>query len=847
LDYLLSKGVRVTASNIHAVVVGATKDNELGRILERMLSSGSYVPNDKDDDDDDDYENVFDPLKQAIRTGNAWAVELILDKTGRTLEDDEKTRDHLQSAADEGHTDLVRLMLKRGVAPYEEEDPEFSNALVKAIENSHPDVVSVLLPYYQDDSETAREARKAALEAAAAEAGSVEDMEAILQAEKDAQQRTALASSALVSAAEAGSSEKLAHLISRGADVNALNDYGKLPLAAATGKNSLDAMGVLLRNKADPNKRFYRGRTSLHTAAKEGLLDAAKLLFASKARLNVVDSDGVTPLAEAASSGHRDIVQLLLARGAAAAIRDQWGDTAATKAAKRGDAETAKLLNEASASYEQGGTELHRIAIHVKPARAITLLASYDDLDTTNWYGETALYRAAEKGRTSIVEYLLFKGAKVDCETWSRQAPLMRAAEMGRADVVRLLLRWDAAGVNRHDRYGMTALHRASLHGHRSIAQDLLACGADSSLKTQAGHTAAYLAAKAGHLNTLKVLLGKSSAASSAQGEGSEDASCLEIATQEGQASVVEFLLARRDATSAAADLDTTPDSDKDQDKLLEDAACNGQVAVMEALLKKGADPNKPTGRSSAYSESRLLIDTVWNYRSHPPELVCDMLRLLLRFGADVNAEDRNGNTALKRAVGKGNAEAVAVLLGAGARIGKTTGSVRNDALLVTAARNGHSAIVRQLIDAGAAVDNPDEGGDDDDDKALGVAAVAGHVEVVRVLLEAGADADARHGWAEATVLEEAASKGHFEVVRLLLRAGANVDVLPGWANAAEISKAIDRGNMGAVRRLIQQAQADRERGGETLRQKLWDMDKPELHTVLRECGVQRAGDTDEE
>lgn len=95
-------------------------------------------------------------------------------------------------------------------------------------------------------------------------------------------------------------------------------------------------------------------------------------------------------------------------------------------------------------------------------------------------------------------------------------------------------------------------------------------------------------------------------------------------------------------------------------------------------------------------------------------------------------------------------------------------------------------------------------------------------------------------------MVEEAASKGHFDIARLLLRAGANLDVVPDWANTAGISQAVDSRNGGA-KRLFQQAKASSERGGETLWQRLWDMEKTELQAVLRECGVSRADDTDDE
>ena len=76
------------------------------------------------------------------------------------------------------------------------------------------------------------------------------------------------------------------------------------------------------------------------------------------------------------------------------------------------------------------------------------------------------------------------------------------------------------------------------------------------------------------------------------------------------------------------------------------------------------------------------------------------------------------------------------------------------------AARNGHLAIVRLLLEARADKDAAAQNGA----TALHPAAQLGHLDVVRLLLEAGADKDAsmQHG---ATALQLATQNGHLDVV----------------------------------------------------------------------------------
>ncbi|KAL7060140.1 hypothetical protein AAHC03_09272 [Spirometra sp. Aus1] len=90
---------------------------------------------------------------------------------------------------------------------------------------------------------------------------------------------------------------------------------------------------------------------------------------------------------------------------------------------------------------------------------------------------------------------------------------------------------------------------------------------------------------------------------------------------------------------------------------------------------------------------------------------------------------------------------------------------------LVLASRQGHTAIVRELLLANARLDQVDQDGW----SALRSAAWGGHKDVVKLLLEAGVNVDIT-GPDCRTALRAAAWAGHTEVVQCLLEAGANVN-----------------------------------------------------------------------
>ena len=146
-----------------------------------------------------------------------------------------------------------------------------------------------------------------------------------------------------------------------------------------------------------------------------------------------------------------------------------------------------------------------------------------------------------------------------------------------------------------------------------------------------------------------------------------------------------------------------------------------------------------------------------------------ETVRALLKEGADVNAAQGDGTTALHWAAMKGDAEMVQMLVTAGGSLRATTrlGSYNP---LYLAARGGHSAAVATLIAAGADVNAGSATGA----TPLMLAAAAGDTRTVTMLLEGGAAIDAKDTAKGETALMYAAAYNRAEVVRLLLQRGAD-------------------------------------------------------------------------
>ncbi len=155
---------------------------------------------------------------------------------------------------------------------------------------------------------------------------------------------------------------------------------------------------------------------------------------------------------------------------------------------------------------------------------------------------------------------------------------------------------------------------------------------------------------------------------------------------------------------------------------LLIDAAERGDVAAVRRLLTAGADPD---GRG--YKVNSVPLTRVKS---------AEVLELLLKSGADVNAVDAVGTTPLGWAVGLGKMENVRCLLQAGADVCPEPPATPP---LLQAVNLGMAA---QLLAAGADVNQASA----TEGTPLMRAAALGNRELAELYLGLGADANARDG-----------------------------------------------------------------------------------------------------
>jgi ankyrin repeat protein len=162
----------------------------------------------------------------------------------------------------------------------------------------------------------------------------------------------------------------------------------------------------------------------------------------------------------------------------------------------------------------------------------------------------------------------------------------------------------------------------------------------------------------------------------------------------------------------------------------------------------------------------------------------------IVKTKVDIESENReSGQTPLSWAAMNGHEAVVRLLLEAGADI-ESEDSLNGKTPLSTAAGMENEAIVRLLLGAGANIEYRRKNGE----TPLLLATLHGTEAIVRVLLEAGADVECRgrHGH---TPLSRAAARGHEAVVRLLLEAGADIKSRDNegqtplsWADTKEVT-----------------------------------------------------------
>ncbi len=191
-----------------------------------------------------------------------------------------------------------------------------------------------------------------------------------------------------------------------------------------------------------------------------------------------------SPLVRAVKADDTAMVRSLLQKRVDVNVAETDGSTALYWAAEKNDVEMVRLLlgagANASAATRYGATPLTMASLNGNTALVELLVNAGADPNTASADGETVLMTAARTGMAPAVTMLLTRGAKPNAKESHRgQTALMWAATEGHADVARALID-GGADVGARSTQGWTALLFAARDGRIDVARVLLDAGADA-------------------------------------------------------------------------------------------------------------------------------------------------------------------------------------------------------------------------------------------------------------------------------------------------------------------------------------------------------------------------------
>ena len=277
-------------------------------------------------------------------------------------------------------------------------------------------------------------------------------------------------------------------LLSHGADPNIQDKYGYTPLIEACYNGNIDIVKLLLENDADPNMQDKEGYTPLRLACYISYIsstDIVKLLLSHGANPNIQDKVGDTPLMFACYNGNIDIIKLLLSQDANPNIQDKEGRTPLIEACSRGIIDIVKLLLSQDANPniqdKEGRTPLIE-ACYRDYFDIVKLLLSHGvDLNIQDHQKRTGLWYACFSGCIDIVKLLLEYGAnpsELIAQVNDGETLLIRACKKDDFETAKLLLEY-GANPNETTEFENTALLCAFRNNNLELVKLLLSHGAD--------------------------------------------------------------------------------------------------------------------------------------------------------------------------------------------------------------------------------------------------------------------------------------------------------------------------------------------------------------------------------
>jgi ankyrin len=427
-----------------------------------------------------------------------------------------------------------------------------------------------------------------------------------------------------------------------------------------------DAIKSLLQQKIDVNAAQPDGTTALHWATRQNDLATTQLLLRAGAKPDAVTRYGLTPLYFASVNGNAAMVELLLRAGVEANASNPGGETALMTASRTGNLDTVKLLVDRGA------------AVNAKESVR----------------GQTALMWSVVENHLDVAKFLISRAADINAQTnveipdGTTGKPEARSGDIGA----------HGPGIYRGRAVpspsgGLTVLQFAARDGNLAMTRMLVEAGADLERPSGNGTRPLVTAIINNHIELALYLIEKGADVNAADDfykrtplfaaverrnpDFTRD-TATPLTDDRDAMDLIKALLQR--GANPNAQVNTTPFrgfyqvsanwANFDGQTPFIRAALNGDITLMRLLLQHGADPNIKTYEGSTALMAAAGVNwVVAQTYSRSDDEYLEAAKLCLEKGADVNAANNQGFSAIHGATNRGFDKMVQLLADHGAML----------------------------------------------------------------------------------------------------------------------------------------------------------------------------------
>uniref|UniRef100_A0A3B3VPW9 Ankyrin repeat and SOCS box containing 2a, tandem duplicate 2 n=1 Tax=Poecilia latipinna TaxID=48699 RepID=A0A3B3VPW9_9TELE len=373
---------------------------------------------------------------------------------------------------------------------------------------------------------------------------------------------------------------------------NCANPPTSSPLLKVIMDGDTEALMDLVRQRPSSlTEPCDQGWVALHEAAFYGQLQCVRILLrADPSSVNICTLKNETALLLAAVRGNASCVEFLLKHGANVNTANKLRETPLFVACENPNEEVVELLLRYGAQVNLSSSQ-----------------------------GESPLHEACRLGGPMICRRLLDAGANLKARNVYQIQPLFSAAQNGNAETLQLLVQ-RGADVNEQAGDGASPLYEACKNGHFSVVQALLTLKADANRATNSGLLPLHVAVRNNHKRIVSLLIPLTSRVRIR----TCGISPLHIAADRNRDEILELLI--------ESGFDVNAELSEEHSRMYEDrrstalyfSVSNGNLEAAETLLEAGANPNL-----DIFNPLLIAVRLGW----------IDMAELLVRYGADVNAQ----------------------------------------------------------------------------------------------------------------------------------------------------------------------------------------------------------------